>query len=218
MEASWWARLTHQWGKLGLVLMGGATLSKSLIQFSIDRWGWVPSLLFDLRPNYGWGNEDNFDLLQKVPCRHCHTQCCQPCSSPPLVHASARVSWTLRGKTGSVTYGVTSPFSWVLVCTNFCVFWTQSPTLQQATPDLYLRRRHSNIQRQVCFSLCGFFWCAQGCLWPLQASLAVMGFDSKCDFTPPTVLLGFLLCPWTWGIFFWWDPTFFCWWLFRSEL
>ena len=43
-------------------------LSKSLTQFSIDRWGCVPSLLLDLRPNYGGGNEDNGDLLQKVPC------------------------------------------------------------------------------------------------------------------------------------------------------
>ena len=44
---------------MGLVLMGGAMLSKSSIQFSIDGWGCVPSLLFDLRPNYGKGNEDN---------------------------------------------------------------------------------------------------------------------------------------------------------------
>ena len=57
-------------GKLGLVLMGGAMLSKSLIQFSFDRWGCGSSLLFDLRPNYGGGDEDNGDLLQKVPCIH----------------------------------------------------------------------------------------------------------------------------------------------------
>ena len=31
--------------KLGLVLMGKAMLSKSLIQFSINVWGCVPSLL-----------------------------------------------------------------------------------------------------------------------------------------------------------------------------
>ena len=30
-------------------------------------------------------------------------------------------------------------------------------------------------------------------------SLEGMEFDSKLDFTPPTILL--LLCPWTWGIF-----------------
>ena len=39
--------------------MGRAMLSKSLIQFSVDGQGYVPSLLFDLRPNYGGGNEDN---------------------------------------------------------------------------------------------------------------------------------------------------------------
>ena len=41
--------------------MGRAMLSKSLIQFSVDGWGYVPSLLFDLRPNCGGGNEDNGD-------------------------------------------------------------------------------------------------------------------------------------------------------------
>ena len=30
------------------------------------------------------------------------------------------------------------------------------------------------------------------------------------DFAPPTILLGLLLCPWTWGICFWWDLTFSC--------
>ena len=70
MEASWWERLR---GKLGIVLMGGAMLSESLIQFSVDGWGCVPSLLFDMRPNYGGGNEDNGDFLQKVPCKHYFT-------------------------------------------------------------------------------------------------------------------------------------------------
>ena len=44
MEASCWERLTV--GKLGLVLMGGTMLSKCLIQFSVDGWGCLPSLLF----------------------------------------------------------------------------------------------------------------------------------------------------------------------------
>ena len=35
-------------GKLDLVLRGRAMLSKSLIQFSVDERGCVPSLLFDL--------------------------------------------------------------------------------------------------------------------------------------------------------------------------
>ena len=33
-------------GKLGLFLMGEAMLIKSLIQFSVDGWSCVPSLLF----------------------------------------------------------------------------------------------------------------------------------------------------------------------------
>ena len=58
-------------------------------------------------------------------------------------------------------------------------------------------------------------WCTQGFVWALQVSLQGIGFDSKCDFTPPTFLLG-LLCPSMQGVFFWWDPTFSCWWFFSS--
>ena len=32
-----------------------------------------------------------------------------------MTHASARDSWTLTGKSGSVSCGVPAPFSWVLV-------------------------------------------------------------------------------------------------------
>ena len=68
-----------------------------------------------LGPNYGGGNEDNGDLLQKVPCTSCYTQCFRPCSRPPLTHASTGDSWTLTGKSRSVSFGVTAPFTWVLV-------------------------------------------------------------------------------------------------------
>jgi len=122
--------------------MGRAMFSKSLIQFSVDGWGCVPSLLFELRPNYVGVNEDNGEsevsystyqtlcdpmdcslpgLLQDAPCTHCCTQCPQPCSKLPLTHTSTRNSWTLMGKSGLVSCGVTAPFSWVLVCTRFCL-------------------------------------------------------------------------------------------------
>ena len=78
--------------------------------------------------------------------------------------------------------------------------------------------RHSNTQRQVWLSLCGVSGYAQHFVWALQVSLVGMAFDSKRDFIPPTILLQLLLCPWTWDIFFWWDPTFSCRWLFSSEL
>ena len=45
-------------------------LSRSLIQFSVDGWGSVPSLQVGLRPNYGRGNSSNGDLLQKHLGRH----------------------------------------------------------------------------------------------------------------------------------------------------
>ena len=120
-----WIRIRGLWklpdgrdllkGKLGLVLMGGTMFSKSLIQFSVDGRGCVPFLLFDLRPNYGGGHEDNGDLHHKFPCMHCHTQCPQHCSRPQPTHVSARDSWTLTGTPGSVSHGVTAPFSCILV-------------------------------------------------------------------------------------------------------
>ena len=69
-------------------------------------------LLFDLRPNYGGGNEGGPStgpvraLLHAMP---------QPCNRPPPTHASAGDAWTLLGKSGSISFGVTAPFSWVLV-------------------------------------------------------------------------------------------------------
>ena len=78
MEASFCERLR---GKLGLVLMGGAMLSRSLIQLSVDGPGYVSSLLLDLSPIYSGSNEDNGDLLQKVPSRHCCMQCPKPCTN-----------------------------------------------------------------------------------------------------------------------------------------
>ena len=59
--------------------MGCTMLSNSLIQFSVD----VPSFLFNLGPNYDGGNEDNVDLLLKVPS-------CIQCSSPAAGHLQPR--------------------------------------------------------------------------------------------------------------------------------
>ena len=109
LSALWWRRIRGSWklpdgrdwlrGKLGLVLMGGAMLNKSLIQFSVEEQGCVPSLLFDLGPDYGGGNEDNGELLQKVPCRHCYTQWLSPAAGhhqptpPPETPEHSRRVW-----------------------------------------------------------------------------------------------------------------------------
>ena len=75
---------------------------------------------------------------------------------------------------------------------------------QKATAGSSSCRRHSNTQKHVWLSLCRFsgYWCAQGFVSALQTSLACMGFNSKHEFSPPTVFLGRLLFYWMWGIFF----------------
>ena len=120
-----------------LVLMGAAMFSKTLIQYSVDGWGYVPSLLLDLRPNYGGSKEDNGDLLQMVPCMHCFTQCLQDCSRPQPTHASTGDSWTLMGISGSVSClgQLLSPGSW---CFHGC------PNIQAG-----FRKRQRN-QRSSC--------------------------------------------------------------------
>jgi hypothetical protein len=49
-------------------------------------------------------------------------------SVPPSLHQATaepcicqRLSWTLKSKSGSISFGVTAPFSWVLVHTHFCL-------------------------------------------------------------------------------------------------
>ena len=84
------------------------------------------------------GNEDNGNLLQKVPCMHCCTQCPRPCSRSPPTNACTRDSWTLTGKSGQSLGGslFLSPGSWctqVFVCALqesispiLCKFWWPS--------------------------------------------------------------------------------------------
>ena len=121
-------------GETGSCSDGQAVLSKFLIQFSVDRWGCVPSLLFSLKPNYGGGNEDNGHLLQKVPWMHYCTQCPWPCSRPPLTR---RLLDTHRQVWVSLLWGhcehTVSPGSWCaqgFVCALqesvspvLCKFW-----------------------------------------------------------------------------------------------
>ena len=143
------------------------------------------------------------------------------------------------GKSGSVSSGVTAPFSWLMVHTSFylpskCLFpqpcvssggsmvglmetfykrayaipRSAAPTASTPAVGLWW---HVPLQKTLKLSKGGqaqYMWYllyTQGFVWALWASLAGMGFDSKCDFAPPSVLLWLFLCLWTWGIFFWWD-------------
>ena len=138
-------------------------LNKSVIQFSVDGQGCVPSLLFELRPNYGGGNEHNGDLLQKAPGVYCYIQCPQPCSRPPLTHSSTGDSWTFMGKSGSVSCGVTAPFSFVLVhivtAASRRVSWRGGRVWQQ---EPYFRP-HS---RSWCWRLVSSLAATPGHTWP----------------------------------------------------
>ena len=107
------------WGRLGLVQMCMAMLSKSLVQFSVDGLACVPFLLYGQRPNYGRGNDYNGDLPQKDLRMHCCIQCPWPHSRLLSMHATTGDSWTPTGKSGSVSCGDTAPFSWFLVHTRF---------------------------------------------------------------------------------------------------
>ena len=77
-------------------------------------------LLFDLRRNCGRGDEDNgtpskgpmHALLHSVP------MTLQQATANPCLHLRLL---DLTGKSGSLSCGVTAPFSWVLVCTRFCL-------------------------------------------------------------------------------------------------
>ena len=52
-------------GKTGSCSDVEGMFSKSLIQFSVDGRSYVPSVLLDLRQNYGGGNEDNGTSFQR---------------------------------------------------------------------------------------------------------------------------------------------------------
>ena len=87
-------------------------------------------------------------------------------------------------------------------------------SLLQATgygyDDPYLHRRHSKSKAHLSQSLWGLLVHTR---FHLSLSIISGGYGVwfYLQFFPPTILLWFLLGPWTWGIFFWWDSTFSCW-------
>ena len=72
--------------------------------------------------------------------------------------------------------------------------------LRQTAADPALHRRRSDTV--LAQSLWGLRVLVHKVCVSSQSVLPDMGFDSKLDFTPPTILLGLLLFPWMWGIFF----------------
>ena len=118
MEASWWERLRR---KLGLVLMSVATLSKSLIQISVD--GWAVFLPCHLT----WG-QTMVEVMRKTVTSFKRSQACTATLS---VWDSAAGHFQLTSlpeipghswsSPGQSLLRVTAPFSWVLVRRRFCL-------------------------------------------------------------------------------------------------
>ena len=101
--------------------MGRAMLSKSVIQFSVDGWGCVPSLLFDLRPTYGGRMKMMVTSFKRSHARtaaHSDPNLAAGHHRPtPLLETPGHLQASLgQSLVGSL---LLSPGSW---CTRFCLW------------------------------------------------------------------------------------------------
>ena len=110
--------------KLGLILMGGAMLSKSLIQFSVDGWGCVPSLLFTWAQTMRPKTDAEAEVMM-TPFKRSHATTATLSTPNPAAghHRPMPLLETPGHSQASLgqSLGVTAPFSWVLVHTRFCL-------------------------------------------------------------------------------------------------
>ena len=104
MEASWWERLTE--GEIGSCSDGLAMFSKSLIQFFVDGWGCVPSLLFTC-------GQTMVKAMKIMVTSFKRSHACTATLSAPSPSAGHHQptplpeTWTLLGKSGSVSWFIT---------------------------------------------------------------------------------------------------------------
>ena len=157
-------------------------------------------------------------LLQPVP---------HSCGMPLPSHISTGDPPTLVGGFGSVSYGVTAPFLWVLVHAKFCCAlqgWSLcfpqscgSPVIKSHWPSRSVplldppgcEAWHGiqNLHNSGRSSLALLF----SSLWVIHP--AGIGFD----FIMISIIWLWLpVCLWTCNIFFCWVPAFSCIWLFNS--
>ena len=100
--------------------MAGAMLSKSLIRISVDGWSCVPSLLSTWGPTM-------VEVMKIMATSFKRSHACTATLIAPNPAASHHrhtplletLQHSLTSKSGSVSCGVTAPFSWVLVYTRF---------------------------------------------------------------------------------------------------
>ena len=124
MEVSWWERLTE--GKTGscsdeqghaqkifnpILLIGRAVFPHCCLTWGQTMVGVMKIMVISFKRSHA--------CIATLSAPDTAAGHCQP--TPLPTHTSIRASWTLTGKSGSVSCGVTAPFSWVLVCRRFCL-------------------------------------------------------------------------------------------------
>ena len=139
-------------------------------------------------------------LLHAVP---------RPCSRPPPTHASAGDSWTLTGKSGSVSCGVTPPFSWILVHTHKVLFVSSKNLFPQlcVSSKLYDGINGNLLQKGLCHTRVCYIQSPCHCGRPLPThtsagdswTLTGKSESVSCGVTAPfswvQVRTRFCLCP-----------------------
>ena len=117
MEASRWERLTG--GKLGLLLMGGVMLNKSLIQFSFEGQTVFPPCYLT------WGQTmvEVMKIMETSFKRSHAGTATLTAPSPAAGHHRPTPPLKLLDTHGQVwvSHGVTAPFSCILMHTRFCL-------------------------------------------------------------------------------------------------
>ena len=181
---------------------GGAMLSKSLIRFSADVWGCVPSLLFDLRPKYGGGNGDNGASFKRSQVRTATLSAPMLQQATPDLHLCRRFLDTHGQVWVSLLWGHCSfllgPGAHKVLFVPSKSLFPQScgssggsmvRLMVTSSKRAYAAPRapapaavhcwpvpaFQNTERQVQLGLCVVSWCTQGFVWALQASLVVWG-------------------------------------------
>ena len=179
-ESARWERLTKL--KLGLVLMGGAMLSKYLIPCSVDGWSCVPSLLFT------W-DQTMVEVMKIVTLTATNPAAGHHQPMPPL--ETPGDSWANLGQSlmeslllflcpgahkvlhvlqesisqSCVSSGIYGGVNGDLIHEGLChtqVCCTQSPCSCGSLPPTHTST--GDAQTQFCLSLCGVpeSWCTQG--------------------------------------------------------
>ena len=145
--------------------------------------------------------------------QNCCCHCLHFCGEPLLTHDSLGDPPTLTNKSGSVSYGVTAPFSWFLVLTKYCLCPLEVECLFPPVSSDSLGIPSPFAGSQGCcgaqtFIIVGellWYYCSVVCGLPTQ-----WVWDLTLTCTPHTISLKLFICLWTWSIFLWYVPASSC--------